>query len=135
MRHKKPTFTASFARWTRTLPLTRETILFLVIVAAAVWMGWSLVQEVGLTHQLNQQVGQLRQQNASIQASNEQYQRNINGVSSGSTAEQDARNDGYQRPGEKVYVVAAPTPAPAVAWPGRTVSANPLTRLWDWFSG
>jgi cell division protein FtsB len=135
MRHRKPTVAASFSRWTRTLPLTRETVLFLIVVAAAAWMGWALVQEVGLTHQLSQQIAQLRQQDASIQASNQQYRRDIAGVSSGATAEQDARSDGYARAGEKVYVVGTPPPTTPPVWPGRTVSANPLTNLWNWLSG
>ena len=87
--------------------LTREKALLLALVAAAVWMAWSLVQEVALNHQLGQQADDLRQQNAAMQTSNQDDRRDAKAVESGSWDEEQARLDGYARPGEKVYIVNA----------------------------
>ena len=87
------------------LRLTREKALLLALVAAAIWMAWSLVQELALNHQLSQQAADLRRDNASMQASNEDSRRDAKAVESGSWDEEQARQDGYARPGEKVYIV------------------------------
>lgn len=116
------------------LPFRRESLMFTTATTVALWMGWSLLQEMGLTQQLTWQAAQLRQQNAALQASNDDYRRDIASVSSGATAEEDARKGGYARPSEKVFVVSTPqaTPPPA---PAATASGNPLVDFLHWLTG
>jgi cell division protein FtsB len=103
MRHRSLRWRAS--RVPTSLRLTREKALLLALVAAAIWMSWSLVQELALNHQLNEQAAHLRQQNASLQAGNQNDRSDARAVESGSWDQEQARLDGYARPGEKVYIV------------------------------
>lgn len=144
MRHRKVTFIATVVRQARAFPITRERVLFLALLAAGLWMAWSLLQQAILTQQLSRDAEQVRQQNAAVQAENQGYRRDIAAVTSGASAEEDARQHGYARPGEKVYLVGSQQPAPgssgaagsdASSTTTSTATQNPLQRLWSWLTG
>lgn len=137
MRHPRVRQIVSSVRTARRFPITRERVIFVTIIATGVWMAWSLAQEVAVTRQLAHDTSQLQQQNAWLRSSNDDYHRDIASVSSGASAEQDARSGGYSRPGEKVYLVTSPPPgAPQAATPTpRSSTDNPLAGLWSWLTG
>ncbi|MFZ0216065.1 MAG: septum formation initiator family protein [Candidatus Dormiibacterota bacterium] len=115
--------------------LSRENIVLLVVAVALVWMSWSLVQELGLNHQLSAQKAQLAQQNAQIAAQNRYARQDVRNVSSGGWDEEQARTDGYARPGERVLIVSTPAAPQAVAPPPRKQAQNPFQGFWDWLTG
>jgi cell division protein FtsB len=123
--------------WRLRIPVqvSRENIVLLVVAVATVWMSWALVQEIGLHGQLSAQAAQLREQNAQLAAQNHSAQQDVQNVRSGGWNEQEARMDGYSRPGERVYIVASPPSPQAVPPPPRKVVPNPLQRFWDWLTG
>ena len=135
MRRRKTRLLSSILRSVRTLPLTRSSVLFLAICAAGTWMAWSLVQEMALSHQLTAQAAQLRQQNAADQRTNQRYRRNIAAASTGASAEEDARQDGYARPKEKVFVVSGDAVAGQDGGQAPSGQTNPFAGLWRWFTG
>jgi hypothetical protein len=98
-------------------------------------MGWSLLHELALSHQLTAQAIQLRQQNAAAQSTNLRYSRDIAAASSGASAEEDARQDGYARPKEKVFIVSGVAPVSPDSGPAPSGQTNPLAGFWRWFSG
>src|SRR5215467_10477886 len=97
----------------RPMRLSPQAILLAVLAVIGFWMVGSLVQEVSLDRSLSHQAGQLRDQNAAIAATNQDYQRDIAAVSSGAAAEEEARRDGYARSDEHLYIIATPPPPPA----------------------
>jgi cell division protein FtsB len=115
--------------------LSRKNVVLLVAAAALCWMSWSLVQEIGLNHDLSSQTAALRQQNAAIAAQNRYARQDVRNVSSGAWDEQQARIDGYARPGERVLVVGTPPPPQAVAPAPRQGPHNPFQAFWDWVTG
>ncbi|MBO0708893.1 MAG: septum formation initiator family protein [Candidatus Dormibacteraeota bacterium] len=123
--------------WRLRIPVqvSRENILLLVVAVATVWMSWALAQEIGLRAQMNAQAAQMRQQNAQLAAQNHSARQDAQNVQSGGWNEQEARMQGYTRPGEKVYIVAAPPSPQSVPAPPRKQAANPFQRFWDWLTG
>jgi cell division protein FtsB len=90
--------------------LSRRRLAAIGIAAVTSWMVWSFAQEVLLSHDLSHQAAELRQQNAALQSENRGYQRDIAASTSGAAAEEDARDDGYSKPREKLYLVGDPPP-------------------------
>lgn len=112
-------------------PFSKEFALLLVLVAAAVWVAVAFAQEVLFTQQLNAQAAALRRQNATIASANDGYRRDLNASTTGATASEDARQHGYARPDEKVYVVGGPAPVatPVVAQPAPKAKNNAGARV------
>jgi cell division protein FtsB len=106
-------------------PFSKEFALLLVLVVAAVWVAVAFAQEVLFTQQLNAQAASLRRQNAAIAAANDGYRRDLSASSTGATAGEDARQHGYARPDEKVYVVGGAAPA---ATPAAVASTAPKAK-------
>lgn len=93
--------------------LTRRRLVALITAALIGWMAWSLAQEFFLTRGLARQTADLRQQNAALQSENNAYQRDNAASTSGAAAEEEARQDGYSKPKEKLYLVGdSPSPSP-----------------------
>lgn len=90
--------------------LSPRAILLAIMAVIGCWMVGSLIQEVSLDRSLSHQASQLRDQNAAIAATNQNYQRDIAAVSSGAAAEEEARRDGYARSDEHLYIIATPPP-------------------------
>ncbi|MGH7866991.1 MAG: FtsB family cell division protein [Candidatus Dormibacteraceae bacterium] len=112
--------------------ITRQGLLLIGILLVGVWMAWSLEQEVALSWQLNQDAARLRQQNIALAAANADYHRDIQSVTTGAVAEEEARLRGYARPNEKVYLVtnqiSTETEAPAAP----TTNISSWAALWRW---
>lgn len=105
--------------------LRYEAFLILAIALAAMWMAWSFVLEIRFTHDLGRQAAELRRQNAALQSQDAGYRRDIVASSSGAAAEEEARQNGYSKPSEKVFVIGAATPRAAV--PSAPASASAAT--------
>ena len=91
----------------------RKPLLILVFGVAAVWALYGYAQEAYIGHRLAQQVADLRNQNALIASQNAGYKKDIQAISNGSADEEEARQNGYSKPGEKVFLITAPpTPSP-----------------------
>ena len=99
-----------------TLVSAKRTIVLVVALAAAGWAGLAYAQEAYLGHRLSQQVSDLRSQNSTLAAQNQGYSRDIAAIKNGSADEEEARQNGYSKPYERVYLVAG-TPSPAAASP------------------
>ena len=107
--------------------LSHQTVILAAMAVFALWMAGSLVQELSLNQTLSRQAGDLRERNAALRTTNEEYRRDIAAVSSGAAAEEEARKGGYARSDEHLYLVATPPPPtaaprprpkPAPGWPG-----------------
>ena len=102
---------------TRRAPRSSEILVLVALIVAAAWMTFAFVQEVIASRHIAQQAAALKQQNSMLQSENAGYERDIAAVASGAASEEEARRNGYARPGERVYVVAAPPPQPATTAP------------------
>jgi cell division protein FtsB len=116
MRHNT-TLTATRGPGSRTLGATRIVIIIAVALGVA-WAAFTYAQEAYLSHKLTQQASDLRHQNAVLAAQNKGYHKDIQAITSGAANEEEARRNGYSKPPEKLYLVAAPpTPMPATPSP------------------
>jgi len=96
----------------------RRALVLLVLAIAAGWALYAYAQEAYLSHKLNQQVSDLRRQNALIAAQNRGYHKDIQALTSGAADEEEARLNGYSRQHERVYLVTAgPSPSATPATP------------------
>lgn len=111
--------------------LSHQTFILAGMAVLALWMAGSLVQELSLNESLSHQAAGLRDQNASLQATNGEYRKDIASVSSGAAAEEEARRAGYARSNEKLYLVATPPPPTPAPKPKASSSkgGNPLDAL------
>src|SRR5205807_8701485 len=114
-----------------------ETVLRAVMALVALWVVGSLIQAIALNQSLGRQANDLRRQNASLQATNATYRRDIAAVSSGAAAEEEARQNGYARGDEKTYIISTPPPPPATRPQPRPSAAwgGPLGALWHLLTG
>ena len=116
MRHRRAS--ASNGILDQRVRLSHQTFLLAAMAVIGLWMVGSLVQEVSLNQSLSRQSADLRDRNASLRATNDEYRKDIAAVSSGAAAEEEARKDGYARSDERIYLIGTPpppTPAPAAA--------------------
>jgi cell division protein FtsB len=113
---------------------SHETIVLAAMALVALWLLWSLAQAVALERSLNHQAARLQAQNAALRAANEAYRRDIAAVSSGAAVEEDARMNGYARPGERLYVLGEPPAASpssvAASAPADLQPDSPAQVLW-----
>jgi len=92
----------------------RRPILVVVFVVIAAWALIGYAQEAFIGHRLAQQVADLRNQNAVIAAQNDGYRKDIQAIDNGSANEEEARLNGYSKPGEKVFLITdPPSPSPS----------------------
>ena len=98
----------------RTHSFGARQLVFLAIAGVVlVWGGIAFAQEAYLSHKLSQQVADMKRQNAEIAAQNAGYKKDVQGLTSGSANEEEARLNGYARPNEKTYLVTTqPSPSP-----------------------
>src|SRR2546430_13407748 len=126
---------ASYGTVNRRMRLSHETILLAVMALVGLWMLGSLVQAIALNQTLNHQAAELRQQNASLRSTNDSYRRDIAAVSSGAAAEEEARQNGYARSNEKVYIISSPRPTPAPRRQAPGGAAGVLNAIWHLVTG
>jgi cell division protein FtsB len=101
----------------------RRIALMIVFALAAIWALYAYAQEAYLSHKLDQQVSDLRRQNAQIAQQNQGYHKDIQALTTGAADEEEARLSGYSRPQEKVYLVTAPpSPTPSAQSPSPKAS-------------
>jgi cell division protein FtsB len=101
----------------------RHALVTVVVLVAAVWTAVAFAQEAYIGHRLTQQVTDLRKQNVVLAAQNQGYRKDVQAITSGAAAEEEARLNGYSRPQERLYLVTAvPTPSPTPS-----ASASPRT--------
>ena len=92
----------------------RHAAVLLVCGAALIWGTIAFAQEAYISHRLSQQVSDLRRQNTQIAAQNAGYKKDVQGLTSGSANEEEARLTGYAKPNEKTYLVTTqPSPSPS----------------------
>ncbi|MGH7876833.1 MAG: septum formation initiator family protein, partial [Candidatus Dormibacteraceae bacterium] len=86
-------------------------------------MSVAFTQELLFAHGLGAQAQALSRQNAQLTAANQGYAQDIADVASGAAAEEEARQNGYARSDEKVYLLSqtAPSRAPASPSPAAPV--------------
>jgi cell division protein FtsB len=101
----------------------RQLVVLVIGGVALVWGGIAFAQEAYVSHKLSQQVSDLRRQNADIAAQNAGYKKDVQGLTSGTANEEEARLNGYAKANEKTYLVTTqPTPSPH---PSPRPSASP----------
>jgi cell division protein FtsB len=92
----------------------RQLVIVLVAAVGLAWAGVAFAQEAYLSHRLSQQVYDMRKQNADIAAQNTGYRKDVQGLTSGTADEEEARLNGYAKPNEKLYLVTTPpSPSPS----------------------
>jgi cell division protein FtsB len=111
MRHSKAIVAASSVRTSG--HGVRRTIIVAVVAVVALWTAYAFAQEAYVGHKLSQQVADLHRQNALLAAENHGYHKDVQSLTSGAANEEEARQNGYARPGEKLYLITeAPSPTP-----------------------
>lgn len=101
----------------------RHALVLAAVLGALGWAGVAFAQEAYVGHRLSQQVADLRHQNGVLAAQNQGYKKDVQALTSGTAAEEEARMNGYARPQERLYLVTAvPTPSPVPS-----PSASPRT--------
>lgn len=105
-----------------------DRLIWVVVAAVVLWGVWAFGSELVLNLRLNQQVQQLRQDNAQLAASNEQTRRQLTVAGSSGAMEEAARKAGFTRPGEQVYVIVKPS-ASASAAVGEAAAPNPVPKV------
>jgi cell division protein FtsB len=111
MRHSKAIVAAGSVR--SSAHGVRRTIVVAVVLVLAVWTAYAFAQEAYIGHKLSQQVADLHRQNARLSAENNGYRKDVQSMTSGAANEEEARQNGYARVGEHVYLVTeAPSPTP-----------------------
>jgi cell division protein FtsB len=118
MRHSKATVAAGSVRTSG--HGVRRTIIVAVVAVIAVWTAYAFAQEAYIGHKLSQQVADLHRQNARMAAENDGYRKDVLSTTSGAANEEAARQSGYARIGERVYLITeapSPSPSPAAAAP------------------
>jgi cell division protein FtsB len=124
----------------RALAPSRRLLLRAGVVVLVAWAVIAFAQEAWTANRLAAGASALRDQNAQLQEQNDAYRRDILAVQTGSAAEEVARENGYSRPDEHLYLVSAPpapTPTAAPPPPARVQdkSTGALDALRAWWSG
>ena len=94
----------------------RQLVILIVASVAIAWAAIAFAQEAYISHKLSQQASDLRQQNAQLGAQNAAYKKDVQTITSGAAAEEDARLNGYAKPNERTFLVApaaSPLPSPS----------------------
>ncbi|HVC76819.1 MAG TPA: septum formation initiator family protein [Candidatus Micrarchaeaceae archaeon] len=119
MRHSKATVAAGSVRTSG--HAVRRTIIVAVVAVIALWSAYAFAQEAYIGHKLSQQVADLRSQNENLAAENKGYHNDVQSLASGAANEEEARQNGFARRGEKVYLLTDP-PSPTPVAPTATAA-------------
>ncbi|TMD12460.1 MAG: hypothetical protein E6J00_11670 [Chloroflexi bacterium] len=90
-------------------------MIWIVVGVIVLWGVWAFGSEMLLNLRLNAQVDALRAQNARLADSNAQTLTELKTAASAAAMEESARQQGYYRQGEQVYVIVQPSPSAAPA--------------------
>jgi cell division protein FtsB len=106
-----------------------DRLIWLVVGVVIFWGVWAFGSELMLNLRLSEQVSSLRSQNARLAASNTETRQALEGASSASSLEELARNQGFTKPGEQLYVIVSPGPGKTPAGgSGPAASTQPAGR-------
>jgi cell division protein FtsB len=125
----------------RALAPSRRVLLRAGLAVLAAWAVVAFAQEAWTANRLNADAAALHGRNAVLQSQNDDYRRDILAVVSGGAAEEVARQNGYSRPDEHLYLVSAPPPQPVAPAPTpkpATVhdqSSSPADAVRAWWNG
>ena len=101
----------------------RRIIVVAVVGVIALWSAYAFAQEAYIGHKLSQQVADLHSQNARLAAENQGYHKDVQSLASGAANEEEARQNGFARRGEKVYLLTdPPSPSPTPVAPAATTA-------------
>ena len=100
-------------------------MIWVVVAGIVLWGVWAFGSELVLNLRLNQQVQQLRDDNAQLAASNEQTRKQLTAAGSSGAMEEAARKAGFTKPGEQVYVIVKPSSSASAAAVGGTALPSP----------
>jgi cell division protein FtsB len=90
----------------------RQTIVLIAAGLALMWAAVAFAQEAYISHKLQEQVSELRRQNAEIAAGNAGYRKDVEALTNGTGDEEEARLNGFARPNERIFLVTTPSPSP-----------------------
>ena len=128
----------------RSRVFSKGTLVLMACALGAVWVSVAFTQELLFAHGLGAQAQALSRQNAQLTAANQGYAQDIADVASGAAAEEEARQNGYARSDEKVYLISQPapnrgttSPSPVAATPHPKVDVtsggpNPIAAILGW---
>jgi cell division protein FtsB len=86
-------------------------LIWIVVGVIVLWGVWAFGSEMMLNLRLNAQVQALRAENSRLADSNAQTRTELETAASAAAMEESARQQGYYRQGEQVYVIVQPTPS------------------------
>jgi cell division protein FtsB len=93
-----------------------DRLLWIVIGVIVAWGVWAFGSELLLNLRLDAQVQALQRENAQLTVANAQTRDQLQAAASPSSLEEVARQQGYARQNEQVYVIVTPTaPAPGAS--------------------
>jgi cell division protein FtsL len=110
--------------------LRPQRLAALVLIAAAVWVGFAFAQKMYAAYQLNAEAQSIQRENDRIAQANKGYQQQLDALSRPDGAEEQLRQHSYTRPDENRYVVALPTPTPPPS-PGTSPAAQHNQGFWS----
>ncbi len=90
----------------------RQTIVLIAAGLALMWAAVAFAQEAYISHKLQEQVSELRRQNAEIAVQNAGYRKDVEALTNGTGDEEEARLNGFARPNERIFLVTTPSPSP-----------------------
>ena len=100
-------------------------MIWVVVAGIVLWGVWAFGSELVLNLRLNQQVQQLRDDNAQLAASNAETRKQLAVSGSPGSLEEAARKAGFARPGEQVYVIVKPSDAASAVAAGQPAVPTP----------
>jgi cell division protein FtsB len=92
-----------------------DRLIWIVVGVVVLWGVWAFGSEMLLNLRLNAQVQALRVQNAQLATSNAQTRSRLATAASATALEESARQQGYYKSGEQVYVIVQPSPSAGVS--------------------
>jgi hypothetical protein len=96
-------------------------LIWIIVGVIVLWGVWAFGSEMMLNLRLNAQVQALRSANDRLADANAQTRTELQTAASAAAMEESARQQGYYRQGEQVYVIVQPTPA-ASSTPGSSLT-------------
>ena len=107
--------------------------LCILLGLALAWSAQVAVAEMGVSSALGREAAGITGQNQGIASANKAYSRDIAALKSPNGTEQQARSEGFTRPGEQVYIVVQPrrtaSPSPT-AHPPKAEDVTGISGIW-----
>ncbi|HEV2952724.1 MAG TPA: hypothetical protein VG015_01375 [Candidatus Dormibacteraeota bacterium] len=112
MRHSKAGSTAGIL--SSRVPRRVERLVLVFLGILILWVVYALAPEAQFYRRVMGQEAAIKRQNDALAQENLGYERDIAAVLTGASIDADARQNGYAKPGDQVYVVGGvPSPIPS----------------------